>query len=137
MGYCYVPQALAATRAFLDTPREHLACAVHRTIPKTTPCAPKVELVEKMQGQLAEINQDLAHLSARVEKSNDTAKAEAKPKLQAIRDQAAKLIHQLDEAKNAAESTWDDVKAGAKRFYDDLKGGSQQARQCVSDRIAL
>jgi hypothetical protein len=79
----------------------------------------------------------LAHLSARVEKSNDTAKAEAKPKLQAIRDQAAKLIHQLDEAKNAAESTWDDVKAGAKRFYDDLKGGSQQARQCVSDRIAL
>jgi hypothetical protein len=52
MGYFYVPRALAATRAFLDTPREHLAYAVLRTIPKTTPCAPKVEFVEKMQGQL-------------------------------------------------------------------------------------
>ena len=136
MGYRYVPQALAATRAFLDTPRQHLACAVHRSIPKTTPCAPQVELVEKTQGQLAEINQDMDQISAKVEKSSNAAKAEAKPKLQALRDQAAKLNHLLDEAKNATESTWHDIKAGTKKACDGLKDGSQQAREWVSDRIA-
>src|SRR5208283_1872006 len=46
MAYCYVPQALAATRAFLAATRGHLACAVQRTVPKTTTDAQKAELVE-------------------------------------------------------------------------------------------
>jgi cytochrome c556 len=98
--------------------------------------AQKTEFVEKMQGQLAEINRDLDTLSAKIEKANDTAKAEAKPKLQALRDQADKLNQQLDKAKNATESTWDDIKAGSKKAYSDLKDGFQQARQWVSDKIA-
>ena len=73
---------------------------------------------------------------ARVEKSSDAAKAEAKPKLQALRDQTAKLTKQLDEAKNATESTWDSVKAGFKKGYGELKDGFQAARQWVSDKIA-
>src|ERR1700674_595466 len=40
----------------------------------------KSEFVEKMQTQLAEINRNLEELSAKIEKSSDTAKAEAKPK---------------------------------------------------------
>ena len=98
--------------------------------------AQKAEFVEKMQGRLAEINRDLDQLSAKVEKSSDAARAEGKPKLQALRDQAAKLNQQLDEAKNATEATWDDFKAGAKKAYDGLKDGFQQARQWVSDKIA-
>ena len=89
-----------------------------------------------MQGQLDEINRDLDQLAAKVEKASDTAKAEAKPKLQTLRDQAAKLNTQLDEAKNATESTWGDVKAGFKKGYSELKNGFQQARQWVSDKIA-
>ena len=98
--------------------------------------AQKAEFVEKMQNQLNEINRDLDSLAAKVEKSNDAAKAEAKPKLQALRDQTAKLAKQLDEAKNATESTWDSVKAGSKKAFNEVKDGFNQARQWVSDKIA-
>ena len=98
--------------------------------------AQKAEFVEKIQGQLAEINRDLDQLSAKIDKANAAAKTEAKPKLQVLRDQADKLNQQLDKAKNATESTWDDIKAGSKKAYNDLKDGFQQARQWVSDKIA-
>ena len=98
--------------------------------------AQKAEFTEKMQGQLAEINKDMDQLSAKIEKSSDAVKAEAKPKLQALRDQAAKLNQQLDVARNATESTWNDVKASFKKGYGELKDGFQQARQWVSDKIA-
>jgi len=98
--------------------------------------AQKSAFVETMQGQLTALNRDLDQLSAKVEKSSDTAKAEAKPKLQALRDQADKLNQQLDKAKNATESTWDDVKSGSKKAYNELAAGFQQARQWVSDKIA-
>jgi cytochrome c556 len=98
--------------------------------------AQKAEFVEKMQIQLAEINRDLESLSAKIEKSSDAAKAEAKPKLDALRAQTAKLNRQLDEARNATESTWESVKAGFKKAYGELKEGFQQARQWVSDKIA-
>ena len=98
--------------------------------------AQKNEFVEKMQGQLAEINKDLDQLSAKIEKSSAAAKAEANPKLQAMREQMVKLTKQLDDAKGATESTWSDVKAGFKKGYDELKDSFQQARQWVSDKIA-
>src|ERR1039457_2637796 len=47
--------------------------------------AQKAEFVSTMQAQLAALNQDLDQLSAKVEKSSDAVKAEAKPKLQALR----------------------------------------------------
>jgi cytochrome c556 len=98
--------------------------------------AQKAAFVETMQAQLSALNRDLDQLSAKVEKASDTAKAEAKPKLQALRDQADKLNQQLDKAKNATASTWDDVKAGTKKAYNELKDGFQQAKQWVSDKIA-
>jgi cytochrome c556 len=98
--------------------------------------AQKSAFVEKMQAQLADLNRDLDQLSAKVEKSSDTAKAEAKPKLQALRAQTDKLNQQLDKARNATESTWDDVKAGSRKAYDEAKDSFQQARQWVSDKLA-
>ena len=98
--------------------------------------AQKAQFVEKMQGQLTGLNRDLDQLAARIEKSSDAVKAEAKPKLQALRDQTAQLNKQLDEVKNATESTWDSVKNGFKKAYDALKEGFQQSRQWVSDKIA-
>jgi len=98
--------------------------------------AQKSAFVETMQAQLAALNRDLDQLSAKVEKSSDAAKVEARPKLQALRDQADKLNQQLDKAKNATESTWDDVKAGSKKAYNELADGFQKARQWVSDKIA-
>ena len=98
--------------------------------------AEKAAFTEKMQSQLAEINKDVDQLAAKIEKSSAAAKAEANPKLQALRGQAAKLNQQLDEVKNATESTWDSVTAGAKKAFNELKDGFQQARQWVSDKIA-
>jgi phage host-nuclease inhibitor protein Gam len=98
--------------------------------------AQKTEFVTTMQAELDGINRDLDQLAARVEKSSAAAKAEANPKLQALRDQTAKLAKSLEEARNANESTWNDVKAGFKQGYSDLKDGFNQARQWVSDQIA-
>ncbi|HTL17637.1 MAG TPA: hypothetical protein VL793_10385 [Patescibacteria group bacterium] len=98
--------------------------------------AQKSAFVETMQTQLAALNRDLDQLSAKIEISSDGARAEAKPKLQALREQADKLNQQLDKARNASESTWDDVKAGSKKAYNELKEGFQQARQWVSEKVA-
>lgn len=98
--------------------------------------AQKTEFVEKMQGQLTELNRDLDQLAARIEKSSAAFKAEASPKLQSLRDQTAQLNKQLDEVRNATESTWDSVKNGFKKAYESSKDGFNQARQWVSDKIA-
>ena len=98
--------------------------------------AHKAQFVEKMQSQLAEINWDLGLLSAKIEKSSDEARAEAKPKLQVLKDQAAELRKQLEEVKHAHESTWNEVKAGAQKTCDAMKDGFQQARRWASDKIA-
>ena len=98
--------------------------------------AQKAEFVKTMQGQLDALNKDIDQLAAKIDSSSDAVKAEAKPKLQALRDQAAQLNKQLDDAKNATESTWDSVKAGFQKAYDATKDGFNQARQWVSDKIA-
>jgi hypothetical protein len=98
--------------------------------------AQRAEFVAKMQGQLDVLNKDSDALSAKIESSSDAVKADAKPKLQALHDQAAVMNKQLDEAKNATESTWDGVKASSEKAYDALKDDFQQARQWASDKIA-
>ena len=98
--------------------------------------AQKAQFVEKMQAELTALNRDLDQLAARIEKSSDAFKAEAKPKLQALRDQTAHLNKQLDEVKNATESTWDSVKNSFKKAYESSRDGFNQARQWVSDKIA-
>ena len=98
--------------------------------------AQKTEYTEKMRTQLAAINLELDQLAAKIEKSSDAAKAEAKPKLQALREKADQLKTQLDEAGNATESTWETVKATSKKGYAELSDGFMQARHGVSEKIA-
>jgi hypothetical protein len=98
--------------------------------------AQKADFVAMMQGQLDALNKDIDTLSVKIENSSDAVKADAKPKLQALRDHAAQMNQQLAEAKNATESTWDSVKASSAKAYDGLKDDFQQARQWVSDKIA-
>ena len=98
--------------------------------------AQKTEYVAEKQTELAAINRELDALSAKIELSSDATKADAKPKLQALRDQSAKLGKQLDDAKSASESTWESVKSGSSKAYDDLKEAFQHARQWTSDKIA-
>lgn len=98
--------------------------------------AQKAEFTAHMERQLAEINKDLDQLTAKVEKSNAAAKAEAQPKLQVLRDQTARLNQQLDDVRNATESTWSEVKTGFKKGVNEVKEGFNHARQWMSDKIA-
>ena len=98
--------------------------------------AQKAEFVKAMQTQLTALDQDLDKLSAKIDSPSDDIKAEAKPKLQVLRDQSTQLHQQLADAKNATESTWDSVKAGCSKAYDATKDGFNKARQWVSDKIA-
>jgi ElaB/YqjD/DUF883 family membrane-anchored ribosome-binding protein len=98
--------------------------------------AQKTEFAESMRKQLTAINGELDQLAAKIETSSDAAKAEARPKLQALREKAAQLGRQLDGATNATESAWDSVKAGSKTAYSELTDGFIVARQWVSDKIA-
>lgn len=98
--------------------------------------AQKAEFVIEKQTQLVELNRELIALSNKVETSSEAVKTDAKPKLAALRDQSAKLNTQLDEAKGATESTWENVKSGSSKAYDELKDGFQTARHWVSEKIA-
>ena len=96
----------------------------------------KAEFIKNMHLQLAELNRDLDQFAVRIEKSSAAVKAEAQPKLDALRDQAAVLKKQLDKAQDATESSWDTVKDDFKESYKASKDGFQQARRWLSEKIA-
>ena len=97
--------------------------------------AQKPEFVTKMQAQLDALNKDLDQIAAKIESSSDAIKTDAKPQIQALRDQSAGLTKQLDAVRNATESTWDNAKATSQKAFDSAKVGFQQARQWLSDKI--
>jgi cytochrome c556 len=97
--------------------------------------AQRAEYVKDMKAKIAALSLEADNLSATVEKGSDAVKAEAKPKLQALRDQITKLNAELDAVPSATESTWDAVKSGFGKGYDSLKDGIASARQWVSDKI--
>jgi hypothetical protein len=98
--------------------------------------AQKDEFVKAMQAQLTTMNQDIDKLSAKIDGSSDALKAEAKPKLQALRDQAVKLNQQLADDQNATASTWDSVKAASQKAWAAMEDGVTDARKWVSDKIS-
>lgn len=98
--------------------------------------AQKAEFTAKMKLQLAEIKGDLDALEAKIEKSSEAVKLEAKPQIKALREQEALLNKQLDAVENATESTWEEVKKGSRNAYESFKEGFQKSRQWVSDKIA-
>ena len=89
-----------------------------------------------MKNELAQMNQEMDRLAAKVENSSTATKDEAKARLQALREKSSDLNKKLDRVKESSESTWEDVKAGAKKGYDDVKDSFNQARQWLSDKLA-
>jgi adenine-specific DNA methylase len=96
----------------------------------------KDEFVAAMQVQLAELNRGMDELSVKIGKSSEAVKAEAAPKLAALRDQAAQLKKQLGEVTTATASTWGTIKSDSDKTYTDIKNGLLRARQAVADKIA-
>jgi len=98
--------------------------------------AQKTEFVAKMKSELAETNTKIDKLSVKAEKAGEDAKVEAKSKLQALREQAAKLNKQLDAADNVVEADWADFKSGVNKSYNDMKDAFKQSRQWLSKKIS-
>lgn len=98
--------------------------------------AQKAEFVAKMKRELASIQEELDRLGAKVDRASGTAKADAKVRLEAVREKWAQTKKQLDRAESTTESTWDDVKNGFKQSYTDLKDSFDKTRQWLSDKIA-
>lgn len=96
----------------------------------------KAQFVQTMEIRLAEINQELNEISAKLERSSEETRAEAQPKLRALRDQSATLSRQLEEVKNASESKWEDVKIRSQETFESLEEGFQESRQWLSEKIA-
>lgn len=98
--------------------------------------AQRAEFATAMQAERAEILRELDALETRIARSSDAVKADAKPRLEALRDQAAKFGTQLDAVKDATESSWDSVKAGSKEAYAQMKKSFTEARKWVSEKVA-
>jgi len=96
----------------------------------------KTEFVSLMKTELADLNRDLDQLGARIASSSVAVKAEAQPKLDALRAQGTLLGKQLDVAENSTESTWDIVKNDSLKSYEATRQGFQQSRQWLADKIA-
>lgn len=96
----------------------------------------KDQFVQTMEIRLAEINQELNEMSAKLERSSAEARAEAQPKMRALRDQSDALSRQLDEVKDASESNWENVKIRSQETFESLEEGFQESRQWLSEKIA-
>jgi hypothetical protein len=98
--------------------------------------AEKAEFVSNMKKELVATQEELSRLGAKVDAASDSAKADARVKLAAVRAKWVQAKAQLDRAESATESTWDDVKLGFKQSYVDLKDSFNTLRQWLSDKIA-
>ncbi len=98
--------------------------------------AQKAEFTQRMKAQLAEINQDMDQLEAKIAQAKDEASMATQAKLKALREQSAQLNQQVAALNDATESTWDNVKSNTQKGYETLKEGVRQSRQWLSDKIA-
>ena len=98
--------------------------------------AEKAEFVAKMKKELVSTQEELDRLGAKVDGASGAAKADAKVKLEAVREKWAQAKKQLDRAETATASDWDNVKTGFKQAYADLKDSFDNTRQWLSDKIA-
>ncbi len=88
-----------------------------------------------MKKELAEIQNELDQLSAKIDKSSGAVKADAKTQLEALREKWAQAKKQLDQAESSTESTWEKVKDNLKKYYGELKDSLEKTRRWLSDKI--
>ncbi len=97
--------------------------------------AQKAEFIGEMKKELAKIQIELDRFAAKVDRTNGSAKADARIRLAEVREKWIMAKDQLDQAESSTESTWNDVKAGFKKVYGDLKSSFDTMRQWLSDKI--
>lgn len=97
--------------------------------------ARKAEFVAETQKELDELQVEMDRLSAQVDRSKAEAKADAKLRLDAVRENWVKTKENLEQAKNATEFAWNEVKLGFEKSRNDLKESIDKMRQWLSDKV--
>ncbi|MFO1446941.1 MAG: hypothetical protein U1F61_02090 [Opitutaceae bacterium] len=97
----------------------------------------KGEFVSSMKAQLAELSRSVDELSAQVDKSTDTVKAEAKPKVVALRAQVKAMTQQLAKVDDATAATWVAASSSAETAHVALKEGLMQSRDWMATKAVL
>jgi cytochrome c556 len=97
----------------------------------------KSEFVSSMKSQLAELSRSVDELSARVDKSTDSVKTEATPKVTALRAQVATMTQQLAKVDDATASNWVAVRSGAESAHVALRDSLMQSRDWMTTKAVL
>lgn len=95
----------------------------------------RVDFINAMKKELAEIQKDLDELTAKAEKTGKEAKADAKDKIEALRQEMELTKKHIEETEKADERTWEDVKKAFRKANADLKESFKNTRQWLSDKI--
>ncbi|HEX4343445.1 MAG TPA: hypothetical protein VH255_08640, partial [Verrucomicrobiae bacterium] len=96
----------------------------------------KEDVIATMRVDLDRLKAQMNVLGAKIQSGSETVKAEAQPKLEALREKIADLDQQLDKAKDASASKWDEFKAGFEKSSADVKNSLSEARDWVSEKIS-
>ena len=94
----------------------------------------KGEFITKMMAARNDLNQQLIKISAKIDRGY-AVKAEAQPKLDALRTQVAQLDAIMDKTMIASEGTWDQVKIEAQSAYETTKQAVQDVGQWVDAQV--
>lgn len=95
----------------------------------------KPKFVEKLKGELNDLNAQMKDLGTKMSDSTESAREKMRPKYEALKEKSKNLDVQLEKVQNATEDTWNDVKAGAQRAFDEVKDGFRDAKNWVADKL--
>jgi hypothetical protein len=96
----------------------------------------KAEFVATMNKELVVLQEDLDRLAAKVASAGGAARADAKTKLETVREKLSQTKNLLAQAESATESTWNGATGGFRQSYASLKESIEDTRQWLSDKIA-
>jgi len=87
----------------------------------------------KMKKELADMHEEMQHLSAKAEAAPEAARADAKARLLALRSKWSEVRSKLDEA---TETTMDELRSGFHLSFEDLRQSINRLRMWLSEKIA-
>lgn len=92
----------------------------------------KNAFVMEMRAQLVELNKGIDDLSVKINKSTEAWQADAKLKLDMLREKVKRLDKQLDDDSKATLPTWEVMKTETEANFAELKAGIEQLCQTVN-----
>lgn len=98
--------------------------------------AQKEDFVAAMRREVDRLDREMEALAAKTEQASEAVKAEARPKIAALRQQSAQLKEKIDAAVRANEPEWENFKQDLRDGYQASSRSLDETRRWLSDKIA-